>query len=447
MSKIIIEQENNRNYLKCILEETEEVDEDCLAAISDEQSADGSSGISGIIPVIYSQVFQERILRFDVSAYISFSEYKSYITSRDQVSRCFLSILDTCRQADAYLIDLSYFLLEEEYIYVDRDSGNAHMILYPVPSHTGQGNFKELFTQMMQGIHLTNVDMNFYGTIMYELNQGDSFNLVQFRELLLDHQENFGIQKGQEAVSQRQEDVLVGGSISSFQEESRKENYMPDQRVAEQSGTVSGEMPSKSGKKTDMEKKKGLFGNLFASKPKTVQFAEEKGISPSKKHSKKGTPSSNFILDLPDGEVPLNKTAEKAVPSSVSTRQILPRQESIPMTDDEDFSKYGSTEDEMEGQPYLVLHYLNEDKYITVNSFPFEIGREGKGYRIDSTKTKVSRKHVEILSTISGFQVVDCSKLGTFLNGVRIPKNQCVALKSGSRLALKDEEFIVTIYE
>lgn len=497
--KMTAEQENGRNYLKCVLESGAELDEDCLATISDEQASEGSKVITGIIPVIYSQVFEERILRYDVNAFMSLQEYKGYISTKEQISVLFLSIIDICRQADAFLLDITYFLLEEQYIYVDKESGKAHLILYPVFGQNRQGDFRELFSQMMQGIHLSMEDMNFYGAVVYELNQADSFSIVRFRELLVNASGGQGIpgksgQRKEMEQSREQQgkayenvqgnaweagkpgvgaDATLGvapwnyASGEVFRSEPQSVCGQAEQMSAAVSAKITGAKKSEENAGEKGEKKKGLFDKMFAGnagkknkEPKAVKEkpVKEKAVKEKAVKVKKAKASGSSFLELPDEEVksnpasaPMQEPGKKpepprAVESPAQLRGTAYRA-SIPMTDDEDVMEYGSTEDEIGQTPYLVLHYLNENRYITVNTFPFEIGREGRGLRIDASKTKVSRKHAEIISAPDGFKICDLSKLGTFLDGVRIPQGSYVALRNGMKLSLKDEEFVVSIYE
>lgn len=138
----------------------------------------------GVVPVIYSKIFQERTLKYDINTYLPLAEYKARITSREQLSNFFLSIIDTYQKAESYLLDTSYFLLEEEYVYVNEATGKACLIMYPVVGVVQEKDLRQLFCKMMNGIRLVERDMGFYGKVIYELDYAESFNIVKFRELL-----------------------------------------------------------------------------------------------------------------------------------------------------------------------------------------------------------------------------------------------------------------------
>lgn len=415
---MVIEQQNGKNFLKCILGETDRIDEDCLAAISEEPSADGTQGIPGLIPVIYSQIFQERVFRYDINAYIPLMEYINRITTKEQAGRLFLSIIDTYQKADAYLLDLSYFVLEEELLFVEEETGKAHMILYPVAENGLEADFRGFFCRIMNGIHLSPAYMEFYGKVLYELNQADSFNIIKFRDCLRALMENPASEprqevKGEEIVSQPDRQW----NIPSIPQEALKQK-LPQPTVShERESQVTPVKP---------QKKKGLFGlrQVSRKKEEPPKGKDRPGKSRKAEKPQKG---AGLFIPLPDEEV------------------TKPSANAFPMTDDEETFGPLVTEDEMDSTSQLTLYHVAEKKYIPVRFFPFDMGREGNGYRVDSSKTKISRRHAEIISTPQGYRVCDCSKLGTFLNGERIPKGEYVLLENGMKLTLKDEDFNVII--
>lgn len=509
MGKMVIEQENNKNYLVCRVSAEEEIDEDCLAAISEEETDEGKQGISGIIPISYSQMFEEKILRYDINAYISLEEYKKRITTKEEISKLFLSIIYTYEQAEAYLLDVSYFILEEQYIFINELTGKAYLILYPLLAQKQQVDFRKLFVQVMNDVRLSENDMSFYGKVMLELNHADTFTILKFKEILnMPNEEkaikelepNRTVQKPVNAYENSAMNYRNGNEKSVMdyqnQESFRKDkgrgsqgnpSFLPQQfpPYGTNPSMIKNEPPDFAQQKGAKDSGGGIIKSLFhgkKEKPEKVKKAEkagklEKEAKNEKKaeaeKAKKQEKSKNKInkrssIVLPDEEEIPQDTKWMPKPpvrdsnstsQSSSTAADISRTYPtgnfgfIPMTEDEltygqtdDEPGYGGTEEE-EVRKYLILYYVNEKKRIVVQQFPFEIGREANGCRINEAKTKVSRHHAKIVISPNGFQICDTSKHGTWINGEKMEKGVMVTLINGMHLNLKGEEFEVIIGE
>lgn len=435
MGKMRILQENNQNYVVCSLENGEELDEDCLATISEEQVEEGQR-IEGIIPAIYSQALEERMIRYDVSNYTPLMKYLSCSNTKEAIISVFLAIANIYQSVNAFLLDASCFVLEKEFIFADAASGEIHMLMYPVYGGWRQKDLKRLFGEIMQAVSLGREDMSFYGMVMYALNQTESFSIVKFREQLLE----LSKEKGETAGT------APAAAAPGSDAPAPRPAEVP--KVPQEHPPLFGNppvLPAKNPVPKKQEEQKGLFRFLggkkeTCDKDKGKDRGKEKEREKGQEKASKKKSQVNSFIEAPDDEVLSDKTPAKA-----TVKPAPFQREEIPMTSDE-LEDYGGTVDN-DGEPSLVLFYVAENRYITVNSFPFEMGREGRDLKVAPEKNKVSRKHAEIIRTPEGFRVCDYSKLGTFLDGVRIPSGQSAALRNGMRMMLKDEEFIVSIYE
>ncbi|MDL2301867.1 FHA domain-containing protein [Lachnospiraceae bacterium OttesenSCG-928-D06] len=435
MIKMVIEQQNHRNYLKYVLEETQVIDEDCVATISDEAVQEEKQVIDGIIPVIYSQVFGERILRYDINSYTPLLEYKNRISSKEQVCKVLLSIIDTYQQADAYLLDLAYFLMEEEYIFIDERTGRAHLILCPVVSERDPDDLVQLFRNIVYGIHMSKESMEFYGEVIMCLNHIETFNIIKFREILASAESMPTIFESPKKEREIKKD-------SSFDIRPKYENSVSNTKInISENSTMMPEIPPVL---EESKERKGILNTLFKKKEKT----EQKTKTPAKKKNSKS------IILLPDEEISKSEVDMKQadIQSIGEEKKIKTEKNDIkkqthinqPIVKADEFG-YEPTEDELDEQAYISLYHVSEERHIPIHVYPFEIGREGD-YKINASKTKISRKHAVITKSEDGFMVCDLSKHGTFIDGKRIGKGSYVLLKDGMQLMLKDEVFNVSIY-
>ncbi|MBR2489023.1 MAG: trypsin-like peptidase domain-containing protein [Clostridia bacterium] len=101
----------------------------------------------------------------------------------------------------------------------------------------------------------------------------------------------------------------------------------------------------------------------------------------------------------------------------------------------------------LSSKPYATLTRKSNNETVKVASEKFVIGKERSkvSYCIDGNGA-VSRSHAQIVKSGNSVKVIDLgSKNGTFVNGVRCDSNVPVAVKSGDKIVLADEEFSITL--
>ncbi len=456
MGSIVKEVWNQKQYLVAGIEEGECLDEDCLAAVSG--NGDEAVQAEGILPVSYVQLMDKRMLRYDVNAYLPYAEYKKEIRRGRELCEVLLSVLDTLARAEAYLLEPAYFLLKQEYVYIKPETGKAWLGLYPVYGQADgetakNGDLTVLFQDMIKGIRLQEEDMAFYGKLTYELDQGENFSRVAFGRFLTEMAGSLGGGASAASVGFGEKAALAdygmepdyglksdcglrsdcGAKPDSL--EPRRQSVRPAASKRDSGGGFFKELFGGKASGTEKnpaskgEKSKGRRGESETEKAKGRKVGSETEKSHRDKRKKGG-------IRLPDEEdLPIGFGAVSR-PFVLQTDDEAP---AIPSTDDELPVKAVC--------PGLILRQSDTGERIPVTRFPFEIGREGSGLRVDLSKTKVSRRHAVILETAGGYAIRDISKHGTFLDGKRIPKDQNIPLKNGTRILLKEIEYVAVVEE
>lgn len=464
MSKIAREVLNQREYLAIELEEGEYLDEDCLAAVGSGQEGGGKSGIEGILPISYTQ-FEGRILRYDINTCVPFTEYKKQIRDAEMLCRVFLSILDTYKQAESYLLDPAYFLLKQDYIYVDKETGKAWMVLCPVYRRDGRaaeerGDFPDLFHNMIRGIRLPDEDMAFYGNLSYELDREENFHIVSFRRFLTEKGRRADVRK----TDTQKTDIRKEQKSSIPVKPADVPLPVPESGKTVPVREDEPVLPFPvSGPSADSGKKKGsgLLGGLFGGK--TGKNAKPKNSDKTDSDTGKKRKGTGGIM-LPDAEeLPKGFLAEskantpeaeenpkKNKKKKDKAEKAVKVFEPVMQTDDEPFAIPPTDDDCPEDMPAVRRLYLKQadtGEIVPVVNFPFIIGREGSGLTIEASRTKVSRQHAIIKETEEGYTIRDVSRHGTFLDGERIAGHEDVPLRDGMHVMLKEVAYIVDIEE
>lgn len=508
MSKIDREVLNQKEYLVVDLGEGEYLDEDCLAAVSSGRDPEGKAGIEGILPISYTQ-FEGRKLRYDINAYIPYTEYKKQIEDAEVLCRIFLSILDIYKQAESYLLDPAYFLLKQEYIYVSRENGKAWLILCPIYDEEGSavgenGDFQGLFRSMARGIRLAEEDMAFYGNLSYELNKEEAFNVVAFRRFLTERGKRKtaadpkpatlkpDTREGKEpdiSPETRKESPSGSGSyiIQDSPEKEMISSFPPIQGTTKgksskggflgglfggksgkgeknKKGKESGENGKKNQKDGGSEPEKGKSGNSrgwiggvpLPDEEELPEGFQDKAEDPPKELGKPKDKKEKKEKEKKEKEKKEKEKKEEKEVRGWDDKKTPPgkapyKPDIIPQTDDE-IPEIPPTDDDTPDETFprrkqLCLKRCDTGEMVHVGKFPFDIGREGSGLVIEQSMTKVSRHHVVIDETAEGFTIRDVSKLGTFIDGQKIEKEKDIPLQDGMQVLLKEVAYDVILEE
>lgn len=140
----------------------------------------------------------------------------------------------------------------------------------------------------------------------------------------------------------------------------------------------------------------------------------------------------NVAPDFKPG-IPTQNSVETGVLSSASETTVL--------------SAGANETTVLSSKPYATLTRKSNNETVKVAADKFVIGKERSkvSYCIDGNGA-VSRSHAQIVKNGSAVKVIDLgSKNGTFVNGVRCDANVPVTLKSGDKIVLADEEFVIAL--
>lgn len=434
MEQFTYEEQGTYTWLVRRIEESEELDSLSMGMMT-------KNRIPGIIPIVYNQEDTTGYIKYNVSSRIKAREFLTGMVNRERILGVFSGIANAMTWAENYMLDPGSLLLDLDYIFVDAARVDVYMICLPFRVKEQRHlDLAAFFRDILFHIKYDpSENFDYVTQIVNYLNSTPLFSLGEFKKLV-DRLHSGG---GNFHSETRQEESL-------FRDLSSK-NPQPVSQPVPSKPSVCGEPapdrnrrnenlkgfdfqipgitnesePSES-KEGDKKKKPGLFArNRPSGKEKQEDKKHTKEKANKKKTGKKDKKTvSGLVIPAPGGSV-----------------------SGISMTDDEEPGSYNPTDDEVDipGGMSLSLQYITEGRWITVSGFPFEIGREGRGLKIDMSRTKVSRQHAVLTQAGGQFLITDFSKHGTFLNGERIPKGEPRILENGMRILLKTEEFEVRI--
>lgn len=453
MGQFSYEEQGAYTWLVYRMEENDEIDSLSLGMLT-------KNNIPGIMPIVYTPLNNKGYIKYNVSSRINAKDFLTGMVNRERILGVFSGIINGMTSAESYMLDAGSIMLDLEYIFVNVSTIETNMVCVPVQSgeqkHIDLAGF---FRNILFSVQFEPSESFEYVTQMVNyLNSTHLFSLEEFRKLVEKLRREQGNGGGTplrtdivpETVGQRRSAAFTGSPSDTVQgerryretgmtlkEKSAEETVSPEKNAGEAGFAIPGGVQSTETQtaKQAEEGKKGwaFFGGAKAKKAppegkKEKGRQEKKSGKAGKKSKKEAKAAAAYSYDVPGNAV---------------------SGDSIPMTDDELGSsvEYGATADdfEMPGGLKLTLEYLTENRTIPVSHFPFEIGRDGSGLKIDVSRAKVSRRHAVITQAGDSFLITDFSKHGTYLNGDRIPQGEPRLLTNNMRILLKTEEFEVKI--
>lgn len=446
MGQFSYEEQGAYTWLVYCMEEDEEIDSLSLGMLA-------KNNIPGIMPIVYTPLNNKGYIKYNVSSRISAKDFLTGMVNRERILGVFSGIINGMTSAESYMLDPGSIILDLEYIFVNVSTIETHMVCVPIQAgeqkHIDLAGF---FRNILFSVQFEPSENFEYVTQMVNyLNSTHLFSLGEFKKLVDKLRRDQGIEgNSPETEGKRRSKAVMSGLTDGERRENRRQEADIALKEKANEETVSAEknvggtgfaIPGSTQNaeaqtiKSAEEGKKawGLFGGSKTKKAssegkKEKGKQERKTINRGKKNKKDSKATAVYSYDVPGNAVSGN---------------------SIPMTDDEMAPdiEYGATADdfEMPGTLKLTLQYLSENRTIPVSHFPFEIGRDGSGLKIDVSKAKVSRRHAVITQAGDRFLITDFSKHGTYLNGERIPQGEPQILTNNMRILLKTEEFEVKI--
>lgn len=171
------ETSNSKTYLVYTLNTNEEIDKLSLGMMSNNK-------IKGFLPVIYTQIDEKRMLKYDVTSLIPASQIFSGTVNRKWVLGIFLGITNAIIEAEEFMINPNTFVIDLNYVYVDISTTDANIVCLPLDDKNVV-DYKSFFKNIMFSVQFDSSENNDYvAQIISYLNNNAAFSPYSFRDLL-----------------------------------------------------------------------------------------------------------------------------------------------------------------------------------------------------------------------------------------------------------------------
>ena len=177
--KLSFENQGTNTYLVCALASGETLDSTCLGMIVNNR-------IAGLAPALYSQMDDQKFLKYNVSAKISATQLFEGVVNKKRLLGVFRGIVRAVLSAEDYMIAPSMLLLNLDYIFVDVTTAETLVICLPLADERRPAvDFGQYFRDLVFHTRFDQTEnCDYVAHLINYLNGTPVFSLAEFSRLL-----------------------------------------------------------------------------------------------------------------------------------------------------------------------------------------------------------------------------------------------------------------------
>ena len=370
----------------------------------------------------------DRYFIFDIADRVTMKEYLGDSVKEEHLLKAFYGIAVAIKTGMEYMINWTSYILDEENIYIDSETGDVKVICMPLLTMMNDGNTCKFFKNILFTAQFDEEgDGEYVGKLMVLLNP-KSFSIDKFIEEIEDLLEIEHKKFDDYTI----EDVEVPEVVSAGAkaEEVKEEAEGKTEEVKEEAEAKAEEV------KEEAEAKAEEVKEETEAKAEEVKEEAEGKAEEVKEEAKAKTEDISEDIEFVE-----NNEAEK-----IEVVEEKP-EEKKEETKKGGFLKFFTQPigQKKENKPYLQKTKTNEKLYIEKDKFV--IGSEdGSDYQIK--EETVEAQHAFIVKEKNEFFLVDNeSKTGTFMNTAQLLPNEKYVLVQGAHIRIAEEEFDFKLHD
>lgn len=178
MGSFKIEEKAERRFLVYQLSEGDEIDKTCFGMISNNR-------IPGIAQASFTQIEDERLIKFDIGDCIPLDSFLEKPVSQAQVLAIFRNIMTALDYSETYMLEDDRFFFDPAKVFIDKKTLGICLICLPVQAAEDTGS---LYNLCMDILRLVKLPANDNGTTVAKikrfLSDADAFSKKKFKFFL-----------------------------------------------------------------------------------------------------------------------------------------------------------------------------------------------------------------------------------------------------------------------
>lgn len=461
------ENQEASSFLVYRLEPDDQLDSVGMGMLSNNQ-------IPHILPLLYTQIDEERYLRYAVPSRIPLESFLDGMVSKERLLNVLMGICDAVEEGQAYMLDSSMLVLDKRYIFANVSTGEVALVYLPVSGKAAALELSSFFREIMFGTQFdSQEDCSYIATIINYLNGNGHFLVTDFKKLL------------QTLLDQKSVQALVKETVAAARPISKPVSKavltpkvvsipktVPKPTTDAAKVITPTPMPKPASNSVSAPKPMPIpatpAGSVTAPKPQVkvedTKKPEKKGFPfklPSKKTSEEKQKKTTAVPSMPipggkeakptpvaiPGKVPTANqgfTAAKAQPAEwgKATRPASFGETSV-LNTEIGVTTVLNTAMTVEEKTGAVLLRKKTGQRIAIDKLLFRIGTERSfvDYWV-SDNSAVSHSHADIVNHEGTYYIRDNHSTNhTYVNGKMVQVDQEQILKDGDQILLGNEPF------
>lgn len=172
------ENQEASSFLVYRLEPDDQLDSVGMGMLSNNQ-------IPHILPLLYTQIDEERYLRYAVPSRIPLENFLDGMVSKERLLNVLMGICDAVEEGQAYMLDSSMLVLDKRYIFANVSTGEVALVYLPISGKASALELSSFFREIMFGTQFdSQEDCSYIATIINYLNGNGHFLVTDFKKLL-----------------------------------------------------------------------------------------------------------------------------------------------------------------------------------------------------------------------------------------------------------------------
>lgn len=470
--------ENNKTFLVYKINDNDAIDKMSVEMLKINE-------IQHILPVSFTQIGEERYLKYDITSKISLTDSIKYPISKERLLAIYDGVFSGILSIDDFMIPSVSLLMNYDDIYFDEFNEYIYLISFPVNINQGTQTDLEEFTRSLANkVQLKANDEYITGKILNRLNQTQTFSVVEFKKFiktLMNEKSATPQQSNKKSEpcdvifsSKTLQQQIINQSQSNEQESSKNQqkestqlhkapNSIPNQQgglnISVKSNgqmNIPGKTPAKNSNVVQADNK-GQFNTQphNPDEPHISLFyllqhynAENAALYKKQKEAKKNGSAKNNNMSLPN-QNPQSQQVVQGQSDTPYVEQREPKKRNFGDTKVLNGKKKttvlnGKNAPVQNAKKRVILVRERTNERIPITKVPFKLGASEDGdvdYIIEGN-TNISQTHAIIGHEVSGYTIVDdYSTNGTYLNGNPLSPDRYMLLNPGDYIRMADEDF------
>lgn len=424
-----------------------------------------NNSIHGIIPMTFQQVNNHKYYQYDITNYISLDDYLKKSLSKKDIVDIILQIIHIFENANDYMIEHRYFVLDKNSIYIEQNKKEVYMIVLPLDNIQNNIYFNDLIRNILMSAKYQTQDSQYVVEILNYINGDVVHSLQNIKEFLINIintqtinrinieqsrpksiQQNHMIEKEvqpkiiqKEEIATQRENPVVQQVVNSVPKKETKIPTLQKKKMSQQ------EEPKSQNKKGLFKKKESKNKNEF--KHKIPSLNSKKGVEkkstgrssiPTLKKRKEPDTNNGISGSLNDDIQPVYD--KKINTGEFAQTTVLGLEEGTTVL------SQGTTVLIQQILQYIVLKRLGTGQTKKFTTDVITIGKDVSNDFILGDNNAVSRKHAEIKFQNGVYYITDLNSTNhTYVDGQQVLPGQMIELYSGSMIKVANEDIVFTI--